>query len=79
MAWTSIKNRLDYLRLVYWEKVQADLSKILISDKKNGKTLSVKVMSISDTTRDKYLNLYVTYTKKLYHKKLLISLDLEEH
>ena len=61
----SFKNRITFFDY-YWENMKVDMSKVLMSDKKNpeaAKKMSVKIFSISTDTKNKMLHLYAEYCR----------------
>ena len=58
----------------YWEVLKGDLSRALMSDKKNpeaAKQLSIKIFGVREDTRDLFLNWYIQYTREIYIIKFM--------
>ena len=70
---SSLKSRITFLKY-YWEVLKSDLSRALMSDKKNpeaAKQLSIKIFGVREETRDRFLNWYVQYTREIYIVKFM--------
>ena len=53
----SFKNRITYLEY-YWENMKVDMSKVMLSEKKdqkNAKALSLKIFGIDHKIRDYFI------------------------
>jgi hypothetical protein len=53
----------------FWSIIKVDMSKMLLGNKKNPKEaqkISVKIFSISDETRDQYIDAYMKYCRDIH-------------
>ncbi|TNV84017.1 hypothetical protein FGO68_gene12642 [Halteria grandinella] len=69
----SDKNRYMYI-MYYWENLKVDMSKILLSDEKNqaaAKEVSIKVFKITDSLRERFINMYCDYCRLVFMLKFI--------
>lgn len=56
----------------YWETMKVDMSKMLMAEEKisiAAKAVSIKVFAIKEEVRNRYIELYCEYCKKVFHYK----------